>query len=209
MAFATIDSLRSGLHAAHSEEYLAKYMHRVPPAPVVDRDKFLLDSAEGKVVLDIGASGPMHLALVKKAKKVYGIDRVDADGIVGIDLDDFHATLPVYPDVELIICGEILEHLSNPGWLLKRLRVAYPTTRLVVTVPNAFNSMCRPALSKGIENVNSDHVAWYSYTTLTNLLKREGWIVEVFAWYKGDPYFSEGLIAVTEGTDISPLPHPV
>ena len=55
-----------------------------------------------------------------------------------------------------------------------------------------------PALAQGMENVNIDHVAWYSYTTLTTLLKREGWIPEVHAWYKGEPYFSEGLIVVTE-----------
>jgi hypothetical protein len=199
MASATIDALRESLHARYTPEYAAKQIHPVPHVPVVDRVKFLVDSADGKVILHLGASGPLHQALLKASPKVYGLDKVGGPGVVACDFDDFHTAIPVYPDVNLIIAGEILEHLSNPGWLLARLRRAYPSTRLVVTVPNAFTAAGAASIRQGIENVNIDHVAWYSYTTLTTLLKREGWIPEAFAWYHGAPFTAEGLIVVTEG----------
>jgi 2-polyprenyl-3-methyl-5-hydroxy-6-metoxy-1,4-benzoquinol methylase len=198
--YATIDDLRSQLGAPESKvspEYAAKMLHAVPDAEVVDRAKFILERCKGQVVLDVGASGPMHEAIVKVAAKVYGIDRQDGDGVVGIDLDDYHAALPVFADVTRIVCGEVLEHLSNPGWFLKRLRDAY-RCETIITVPNAFAEAGRGQLKRGTEVVNRDHVAWYSYKTLSVLLERHGYAVKQFYWYGGQPYTSEGLIVVTE-----------
>jgi hypothetical protein len=49
-----------------------------------------------------------------------------------------------------------------------------------------------------MENVNIDHVAWYSPRTLRTLLERARWNITEFAWYGGDPGVAEGLIAVAE-----------
>jgi 2-polyprenyl-3-methyl-5-hydroxy-6-metoxy-1,4-benzoquinol methylase len=198
--YASIDDLRSHLRETTtpaSPEYAAKMLHAVPDAEVVDRAKFILERCKGQVVLDVGASGPMHEAIAKVAGKVYGIDRQDGDGIVGIDLDDYHAQLPVFADVTRIVCGEVLEHLSNPGWFLKRLRAAY-RCETIITVPNAFAEAGRGQLKRGTEVVNRDHVAWYSYKTLSVLLERHGYTVKEFYWYHGQPYTAEGLIVVTE-----------
>lgn len=200
MTYATIDDLRSQLGAPESKvspEYAAKMLHAVPDAEVVDRAKFILERCKGQVVLDVGASGPMHEAIVKVAAKVYGIDRQDGDGVVGIDLDDYHAALPVFADVTRIVCGEVLEHLSNPGWFLKRLRAAY-RCETIITVPNAFAEAGRGQLKRGTEVVNRDHVSWYSYKTLSVLLERHSYVVNGFWWYNGQPYTAEGLIVVTE-----------
>jgi hypothetical protein len=199
-AFRSIDDLRSQLGAPESKvspEYAAKMLHAVPDAPVVDRAKFILERCKGQVVLDVGASGPMHEAIVKVAAKVYGIDRQDGDGVVGIDLDDYHAALPVFADVTRIVCGEVLEHLSNPGWFLKRLRESY-RCETIITVPNAFAEAGRGQLKRGTEVVNIDHVSWLSYTTLRTLLQRHGYQINGFWWYNGQPYTAEGLIVVTE-----------
>jgi hypothetical protein len=189
-----LEALRNG---GQSEAYKRRMFHDIPDAPVVDRAAFLLERCAGKVVLDVGASGAMHAALVQAAKACHGIDRHDGEGVVGVDLDDYHAALPRVPGVGVVVCGEVLEHLSNPGWFLDRLRAAYPGVPVIVTVPNAFTEAgARRVMAAGVENVNEDHVAWYSYKTLSTLLGRHGYAVKEWYWYGGRPRVSEGLIAV-------------
>ena len=203
----TLEELRNNL-SGPSAEYRRKQLHPVPDAPVVVRETFILERVKGKAVLDIGASGKMHEAIVKAAKRCYGIDRPppgwsDVAGLhrcgdeFGINLDDYHAELPQLPDVELVVCGEVLEHLANPGFFLERLRRGYNGVPVIISVPNAFNDICPESLKAGIENVNDDHVAWYSFTTLKTLLRRYGYEIREWCWYKGRQRFAEGLIAVT------------
>lgn len=193
---ALLEELTTGAPAV-SDAYRAKQLHDVPTAPVVDRAAFILERAKGQVVLHVGASGPLHAKLVTAAATVYGLDRQASDGVEAIDLDAYGVPLPAHPDVTLIVCGEVLEHLSNPGWLLDRLRANHSCSMLV-TVPNAFSACGLHWLNRGIENVNAEHVAYYSHRTLTVLLARHGWRVTEFAWYNGHPKFAEGLIAVVE-----------
>lgn len=190
---ATLMELRNGVDPVYWE----KQLHPVPDAKAVDRTAFILERCKGKVVLDIGASGRLHESIVRVAAQCYGIDREDSPGVFGIDLDDFHAELPQLPDVEIVICGEVIEHLSNPGWLLKRLKEAYRCP-VIITVPNAHADSGRHWLERGIDCVNRDHVAWYSHRTLQTLLEREGYEIKELRWYNGRPKFSEGLIVVTE-----------
>jgi hypothetical protein len=200
MTYATIDDLRSQLGAPESKvspEYAAKMLHAVPDADVVDRARFILERCTGQVVLDVGASGPMHDAIGKVAHAVYGIDREDGPGVVGINLDDVTTELPVYGDVTRIVCGEVLEHLANPGYFLQRLRAAY-RCETIITVPNAFSEAARKSVLRGVEQINRDHVSWLSWKTLTVLLGRYGYSVKEFYWYGGQPYTAEGLVIVTE-----------
>ena len=210
-AFATIDELRESLaqpaKRTRSPEYVARMMHEVPDAVVIERERFILSRAADKVVLDIGASGPMHEAIKGAARKTYGIDRPPPgwsmllpheDGQnYGIDLDDVRAELPKLEDVELVVCGEVIEHLGNPGWFLKRLRMAYPGVPVIVSVPNAFSEIARKHMADDVENVNLDHRAWYSWRTLKTLVEGCGYGVGEFYWYgAGKPGFTEGLVFV-------------
>lgn len=202
--YATIEELRSQLGsrrpAASSIEYAEKMLHRVPAAPVVDRAAFILEHCRGRRVLEFGASGPMHEAVFQAASACYGVDREDGPfGVIGFDLDDVsRSELPSVPTPEVILCGEVLEHLSNPGWFLTRLRRQYDGVPVIITVPNAFSSAAAKHIAKGVENVNRDHVAWYSYRTLFTLLERHGFTSNLFAWYHGEPYTAEGLIVLAE-----------
>lgn len=185
---------------------MRKQLHAVPDAPVVQRETFILERCRDKVVLDIGASGPMHDGIVKVAKFCYGIDaaRETLEAEQGpnwhneyMDLDEFDAQIPRWWDVEIVVCGEVIEHLSNPGFFLERLREAYKC-QTIITVPNAFAEAGRKSLERGVENVNREHVAYYSYQTLKELVTRHGYSIVDFAWYNGRPKFSEGLIFVVE-----------
>lgn len=211
MTFATIDELRANLGGGKKAEvsaaYAAKMLHDLPPGAIVDRTVFLLQKVAGKRVLEFGASGPMHEGIVKAAAFVVGVDReTDGQTVIGFDLDDVSRDLPdtafslvdaAPPDV--IICGEVLEHLANPGWFLQRLRAHYAGVPVIITVPNAYTTMGRKYLKDGRENVNIDHVAWYSPRTLRTLLERYGYAIREFAYYNGtDGPSAEGLIAVVE-----------
>ena len=190
-----------------SEAYRAKQVHQVPEAPTVDRAVFVLSRCKGKVVLDIGASGEMHNVIALVTSKCYGIDRETGPGITVIDLDSLMPNPPghmdlrhwCFPGVEVIVCGEVIEHLSNPGNFLNWLRRSWPGVPVIVTVPNAFCSINQRAMRKGHENCNIDHVAWYSPRTIKTLLGRAGYTIKEFAWYgKGESGFTEGLICVAE-----------
>lgn len=213
MTFPTIESLREALggpqRKARDPAYVAKMMHPVPDAVVIDRAEFILSRAAGKVVLDIGASGPMHEAIVRVAKAVYGIDRpppgcvsggdpvtVGTEVRYGLDLDHYQTPLPAPDGVELVVCGEVIEHLSNPGWLLDRLRLNFPGVPVVITVPNAFTDIGRKSLDGDVEQVNADHCYYFSWRTLKTLVGRAGYTVREFYWYNGRPNFAEGLIFV-------------
>lgn len=216
-AYASIDDLRSQLGArpktAESAAYAERMLHQIPDAPVVDREQFILEHCTGKRVLEFGASGPLHEAIVNVASFAFGVDRQPNEiaeqatsctdsphGIVvGFDLDDVTKSgLPgLAPDV--IVCGEVIEHLSNPGWFLTRLRKQFAGVPTIITVPNAFCAAGKGHMARGIENVNVDHVAWYSFRTLKTLLGRAGYTDFSFAWYRGQPLTAEGLVVLCEG----------
>ncbi len=178
--------------------WTAKQIHRVPDAKVVDRNDFIVERCRGKVVLDIGASGTLHKQIVEVAKKCYGIDREDGPGVVGCDLDDCRVQMPMFSGVELIVMGEVVEHLGNPQQALAKIRVSYPGRTVIISVPNAFNDNAAEIMEEGIECVNDDHVSWLSYTTLKTLLGRVGYRINEFLYYNGRMRFAEGLIVVVE-----------
>ncbi len=225
MSYATIDDLRSQLGShrspASDKRYADKMLHPIPDAPVVDRVAFILEYCKGKRVLEFGASGSLHLKIREAASQYWGVDREHGQGgwelshVVGFDLDDIaqsglpsgHFTIDdeIHPTAldelvapQIIICGEVLEHLSNPGWFLTRLHRQYSTVPTIFTVPNCFSAQAKHHMAKGIENVNVDHVAWYSFRTIKTLLERYGYSGYRFAWYGGAPLTAEGMVIYCE-----------
>lgn len=205
MTYATIDALRESLaqpaHKVSTPEYAAKMLHQVPAAAVIDREKFIWQRCKGKRVLELGASGALMVTLREIAGAYLGIDRQDGEAIIGYDLDNVcndPFPRPEWP-VDVIVCGEVLEHLSNPGSVLGRLQAQFPGVPVIITVPNAFAAPAKAQMAEGIENVNRDHVCWYSYRTLRTLLERYGYTIAEFYWYNGKPMTAEGLIVVAHG----------
>ena len=194
----TLDALLDEVSGkTRREAYVHKMTHPVPDMPVYDRRAYILDKCKGKVVLNIGsASGALHEQIVAVAAKAYGLDR-EHTGLprhIPFDLETCHTELiPFLPSVELVVMGEVLEHLANPGHVLKRLRDAYACP-VLVTTPNAFSAIGFAALAKGIESVNRDHVAYYSYWTLRRLMERHGYTEQEAGWYNGKPKTAEGLV---------------
>jgi 2-polyprenyl-3-methyl-5-hydroxy-6-metoxy-1,4-benzoquinol methylase len=185
----------------HSADYFQRMMHKIPEARVVNRTKFILAKCAGKRVVNFGsASGYLHGDIKAVAASIFGVDKVEPADLL-VDLDDEFAPLHGLPCGEVYVCGEIIEHLANPGMFLKKLRWTMKNegekdAELIVTVPNALASVLRYHAMRGTLNVNEDHVAWYCWKTLQTLLSRYGFTIIERACYEGQPVFSEGLIAV-------------
>lgn len=174
-------------------DYVDKMVHRIPRAPVFNRVDYLLKAAKGKVVLDIGASGPMVPLLQKAAKEYHGVDSVQNDKIEHFYQVDLETEfLPGIPGLELVIAGEVIEHLSNAGHFLDLLHV--PGVPVILTTPNARSAAGSQWGDRGTECVNKEHVAWYSYHTLKVLTERHNFNTLLWGWYNGEPFTAEGLI---------------
>jgi hypothetical protein len=61
-------------------------------------------------------------------------------------------------------------------------------TKLVVTVPNAFRLGTLLWLLRGIEYVHPDHNYWFSYLTITNLVKKNGFVIDKVFTYTFQKY---------------------
>lgn len=177
---------------------------------VVQRVELIRDQCSGKRVLHLGCTNYpyteesirnemlLHADLAKTASILYGIDS-DATGIsmlneVGFgnifqgDLEHLE-DLAIDQQFDVIVAGEMIEHLNNPGLFLNGIkRFMTPDTRLVLTTINAYCGM-RFAMyglrgRRGrVEFVHPDHVAYYSYSTLRVLLERHGMQVDSFLFY--------------------------
>lgn len=181
---------------------------------LVHRVEFITQACAGKKVLHLGCTNwpytqdsidndmLLHNDLAKTASELYGFD-FDQEGIEilrnkGIT-DLYQADLEKLDDVNLdttfdvIIAGEIIEHLNNPGLFLKGIqRFMTAEARLVITTINAYAAH-RFAVygmlgKKGVnEPVHPDHVAYYSYKTLKLIVERSGMKVREFKFYDVGP----------------------
>src|SRR5690606_18031806 len=76
---------------------------------------------------------------------------------------------------ELVIAGELLEHVDAPGELVRHVcQHMPPSCRLVATVPNAFALDGFLHVLLGREKVAPDHVCYFSATNLRELVERRG-----------------------------------
>lgn len=176
----------------------------------VQRVDFIMQICRGKKVLHLGCTNYpytseaiendmlLHFQLEKIAGELYGFD-FDSEGLDIIShsgaTNVFQADLEHLDDVALdetfdvIIGGEMIEHLSNPGLFLNGIkRFMNKDTRLVITTVNAYCAM--RFLMYGLrgrrgvnEPVHPDHVSYYSFRTLKHILERHGLEISEFHFY--------------------------
>lgn len=194
----SLDSLAQGIQEMGTMDpaWYQRMMHKIPDAPSVQRVPWLLNRLAGKTLLDIGCHGPLHVELLKVCAKAYGLDHEPASYPDYRQMDLEGEELPRYADVEVVLLGEVIEHLMSPGVLLWQVREAYQDCEVILTVPNAFSHAGQAWIQKGIEQINADHTAWYSYMTLRTLVMKCGFAVQEWYWHNGPKYVAEGLIFV-------------
>ncbi len=140
----------------------------------------------------------LHSSLEKIAAEIYGFDFDQA----GIDILASHGSANLFQaDLEnlnkvdlnetfdVIVAGEVIEHLNNPGLFLNGIkRFMNGNTQLVITTINAYCGLRffqYGFRGKGGRNepVHPDHVAYYSHSTLNLLLRKNGLDVEDSYFY--------------------------
>lgn len=172
------------------------------------RQDFVLDACRGKRVLHLGCVDAgltlersqrgelMHQKLDKLAGELWGVD-VDADGIVFLQKLGFERLLTLdisrpesasdeamrllqAEQFDVILATEVLEHLPNPANFLAAVQrlMAPGHTQFIVTVPNAFRIDTLLWMWRGVEYVHPDHNYWFSYATITALMRKAGFTIQ-------------------------------
>ena len=171
------------------------------------RVEHLIDISKGKKVVHFGfADAPftkgridtkeiLHLKLKTVCSELVGIDYDEAavndyvkatndTNAYSGNIYDLSAIDINLKDYEIILLGEIIEHLSNPGIALDEVcKHISDTARLVVSVPNGFGFWPFQGSLNNVELIHHDHVAWYSMYTLSNLLSKHGFDVVESSYY--------------------------
>jgi cyclopropane fatty-acyl-phospholipid synthase-like methyltransferase len=176
---------------------------------ITQRTDYILKACAGRTVLHLGcadmpytrmrlADGTLLYSMIDGvAARQYGLD-LSAEGIAilaeaghqDLAISDVQQLVEQKPFGEtrfdVIIAGEIIEHLSNPGLFLESLKplLSDSPTRLILTTINAYCAYrFFYSLVMRDESVHPDHVSYYSRKTLTGLLSRHGYVVEDFSFY--------------------------
>lgn len=192
----------------------------MPRTTAVDRIEYLTALAAGRSVIHVGFAGEtrgtivdlrdnpvwLHGRLAKVTSRLVGLD-LDAEGVERARAAGFEAhradaanagdlgALGLEP-AELVIAGEVIEHVERPGEFLDALHMlVVPGGRLAVTTPNAASMLNPVAAAARFELINPDHISFYSWYTLGNLMERHGWRIRRFVTY----HFPLAQEAWTEG----------
>jgi SAM-dependent methyltransferase len=177
---------------------------------LVQRVDFIKKACKGRKVLHLGCTNYpytddsiaknmlLHFELETIASEIYGFDfdqsgldilnRHGSKNLYRADLEDLDA-VPLDETFDVIIGGEMIEHLSNPGLFLSGIkRFMRDDTRLVLTTINAYGAL-RFAMyglrGRGGRNepVHPDHVSYYSFKTLNLILERQDLKLKEFYFY--------------------------
>jgi 2-polyprenyl-3-methyl-5-hydroxy-6-metoxy-1,4-benzoquinol methylase len=165
-------------------------------APYFDRVARIQELCKGRRVLDVGccnhgnlskweAGQFLHAEIAKTAGDLHGLDN-DIEALEklkerGFKVHEGNAEkleAAALGQFDVVVAGEIIEHLSNPGLFMDgAYSLLNPGGVLVATVPNAWSFTRLKQLYKGLDDVqwtHSQHTAWYSKATIAALFRRHG-----------------------------------
>lgn len=144
------------------------------------------------VVLDVGCArheeerrqkGNLHAELVEQAQTVVGADvtedevakmRDEGYDVVVADAERLDE-LPTDRKFDVVVAGELIEHLSNPGLFLDGAHhVTSPSGRLVLSTPNPHAIVFTKKAIFDRQN-NDEHTCWFDEQFIEELASRHGW----------------------------------
>jgi hypothetical protein len=177
-------------------ELLYTPLERLAVTRPVDRIAFVCDRCVGRAVLDLGCFDEtaqskretahwLHGAIAEVAGSVVGVDCSPVLPPGGIetgprsrilpgDVMKLGETLPPDTTFDVIVAGELVEHMADAPALFAMLKGEFAGRELIVTTPNA-TSLSNVLLGiSGRESNHPDHTQIYSYKTLSTLSRRAG-----------------------------------
>ena len=186
--------------------------------------RFFCTHVVGKSVLDLGVVQHelenidnktwLHRAIRGKAESVVGLD-LDQSGVSylnGLGFDVIHGDaqdFQIEKKFDVVTAGDLIEHLDNPGGMLNS--VAHHLSeggRLILSTPNPFWwKTYLHVLFTGDSRPHYEHTCWFCERTLTQLLQRFNYEVEVIEY--GTVYILKSWVQyVTKWvTTLLPLPN--
>ena len=100
---------------------------------------------------------------------------------------------------DVIVCGELLEHIENPGLMLEGIKqFCHADTLVVFTTPNPWASHRIQLICNGVleeQWLNPEHTMWFSFQTLKQILTRAGYRCII-----SDYYYAENKRDLLYGT---------
>lgn len=163
----------------------------------VEREKSILELCRGKKVLHLGCVGWTDLPSADKVRladasfhqalsEVCDCTGVDSDratveelhkaGIFRNVVTGDAERLTGRAEYDVVVAGDIIEHLSNPGSMLDgALKLTKSGGMLIVSAPNAFGLPAFVRMLTGRFREGAQHVLNFNYLTLQQILQRHGW----------------------------------
>jgi len=138
----------------------------------------------------------LHSKIAKVSKELIGIDYLkDEIKIIKKELgfDSYFANVMFLDKLHLdkkfdvIVCGELIEHIENPSLMLEGIkRFMHKDSILIITTPNPWSKARINMINENIledQWLNPEHIAWYSFQTLKQLLQRLGFKKVIYDYY--------------------------
>lgn len=172
-----------------AQNQVHEFLHSIRHLESYNHLEWLISKVTGKSCLDIGAvehdlsytekPNWKHKLISEKASKVVGIDILEEYVKElkkrGFDIRLCDATSSEYlgEKFEVIIIGDVIEHVENPANLLRfALRHLLPNGEIIVTTPNPYYTYHIKKFTKDKPFVNLDHIYWYTPTMALDLARR-------------------------------------
>jgi hypothetical protein len=165
-----------------------------------DREKFLVNLCRDKVVLHLGCADStsfdehirigrnLHAMINGVSRKSYGVD-IDKQALEKLkkhykisnifegNVEDLK--LDFNEKFDVIICGEIIEHLNNPGLFLNGVKAYMESnTILVLTTPNVLSLKLLVYSLMNKQRIHYDHSMGFTFSLLETLLYRHNYHVD-------------------------------
>lgn len=181
------------------------------PVKPVDRIAYLTERVAGRKVLDLGALDEtayelkvdtgtwLHKQMAAVASEVTGIDNSVKVPVEGLhlfpnsaihrgDIYDLAPVLAVHGPPDVVVAGELVEHLPNALLFLQNLKLSCgpASPEVLITTPNACSWHNVVLGLFGRESMHRDHLHIYSYKTLNTIFERAG-----FAAWRMIPYHAK------------------
>jgi 2-polyprenyl-3-methyl-5-hydroxy-6-metoxy-1,4-benzoquinol methylase len=178
---------------------------------VIDRIGFIVEHARGRRVLDCGVIGstlmPASEQLANLPQSLHWRIAAVAQDAVGIDVADVVEEANVrYPQLnlvkasaedlsdlegpfDLVVLGDLIEHVSNPGLVLDEARsIIHTAGEIIITCPNALGAPNYLRFLLGRFREGLEHVTAHNKWTISQLLQRHGFTVrEIHTCLDRDP----------------------
>lgn len=163
------------------------------------REAFILEQCRGRRVLHLGCIGFQDLPVAERVRRfrdhlhcklmgcaeVTGVDYsreavesvrevLGESEVICLDVEKGLGALLRERQFDVVLAGDIIEHLSNPGAFLGELRMCGPGTTVIITTPNAFGARLALRNLTGRVDDSHEHSYLFSPLVLRNLLHRYG-----------------------------------